>query len=127
MEKWSGTKVFCKVDPLIGVMPEIYKKFTWLNWKRMVSREKEKWVPEDKIDEQPIPKEVIDFKKKEDEYTSKLQAAMKEIEALKAQLSEPKDDREKIKAELDDLGVRYSHNSKLETLKKKLDNAVNPE
>jgi len=35
--------------------------------------------------------------------------------------------KDKVKAQLDDLGIRYSHNSKLSTLEKKLQDATNPE
>ena len=158
MEEWTGKKKFMKRDDQGVPDPFVFKHFNYLTWKRMVDREREKWVAYDEAELAPIPMEVIDFKEK----MSELVEAKKRIAELEGLVKKgheeeinddsfpdsPPDDTEpinndvtedtggelteeeqkdKIKAQLDDLGVKYTHNMKLSTLRKKLDDAVNPE
>jgi hypothetical protein len=140
LKAWEGKQKFFKDGN-----PEVYGYFNWRTWKRMTKWERGMWTPFSQVGKHPIPKEVIDFKEKELELEaakkriSELEAAAKNV--VDATIEERPDDwvedtggelteeeqKDKVKAQLDDLGIRYSHNSKLSTLQKKLDDAINSE
>ena len=146
MKEWTGKQKFFKDGN-----PEVFKYFNYRVWSRMTEPERAQWTPFSEVELAPIPKEVIDFKEKENEL-SKAKAKIAELERMISEDHEkeianddlgdakpPEDvtnetyelteeeEKEKIKAQLSDLGIKYSHNSKLETLRKKLNDALDSE
>lgn len=91
---------------------DVYRKFNWETWKRMTADERAMWTELNENTPAPISKEVIEFNKK-----------VAEVEVL----SDEEAEKDEIKAKLKELGIRFTHNSKLETLRKKLADADNPE
>jgi hypothetical protein len=113
---------------------DVYRKFNWETWKRMTADERAMWTELNENTPAPISKEVIEFNNK----------AAKQFEndnmPFAAIAPTPKvgtgdggvldiveAEKEELKAKLKELGIRFTHNSKLATLKKKLANADNPE
>ena len=95
---------------------DVHREFNDATWKNMTEREKAMWTEFSEDDLAPIPKEVIEFKEKQP------------VETIKAEIvTEPpadeQDEKAIIKEELRRLGIRYAPNSKLETLKAKLESA----
>lgn len=121
-EAWKGKKKFFKDGN-----PEVYGGFNYITWSRMTVHEREMWTPFDEVEMAPIPKEVIDFQNKEKPEQKLLDEETADVtKDTGGELSE-EDIKNKIKAQLDDLGVKYTHNMKLSTLEKRLDDAVDPE
>lgn len=156
-KSWEGKRKFVKKDDEGNPNPEVFKYFNGIVWYRMTEQERDLWTAYEDIEMATISKEVIDFEAKEAELEeakkqiAELQSMVKEghvAEVTHAVADEPAmeavsyttdvtedtggelsedEQKDKIKAELDDLGIRYSHNSKLSTLQKKLNDATNPE
>jgi hypothetical protein len=97
--------------------PDVFRYFNERVWKMMTERERAMWTPFSEADVAPISKEVIEFKKKREEAHDDLADVPGVIV----------DERDIVKTQLTNLGIKYSHNSKLETLKKKLADATNTE
>ena len=131
---WEGKKKMFKDGD-----PDVFRGFNWQTWKNMTEGERSMWTESSEIARAPISKEVLDFKKKEkiaglnhvaaeeilNEVISEKNAEAEEAFASKATLKLTELD--KVKAELVERGIKFSYNSKLETLQKKLADADNTE
>jgi len=115
---------------------DVYRKFGWETWRRMTEDERAMWTELNESTPAPISKEVIEFEKKESEVTEVTHPVSTENPEVVATYTndEPltihndvEAARTLLKAELKERGIRFSPNSKLETLKKKLADADNPE
>ena len=125
---WEGKKKMFKDGD-----PDVFRGFNFQTWKNMTEGERAMWTEFSEVARAPIPKEVIDFKAKvkaANQPASKaatIKAALDDIvEDLNDQAEEVLEIAE-LKAELTERGIKFSHNSKLETLKKKLADADNTE
>jgi len=131
---WEGKKKMFKDGD-----PDVFRGFNFQTWKNMTDGERAMWTEFSEVARAPIPKEVIDFKKKEFKKIAGLNHVAAE-EILNELISEKNaesnplsthNDEEAaktlIKEELTERGIKFSHNSKLETLKKKLADADNTE
>jgi len=121
---WEGRKRFFKDGN-----PEVYKNFNSRVWNMMTEYERAMWTPFSEADLAPISKEVIEFEEQEvlpqKEYTRGPEK--KYVPPMRDDDIAVEDEREKIKQKLKDLDIKFSHNSKLETLQKKLEDATNQE
>ena len=135
-KSWEGKKKFYK-----GGDPNVHRGFNWWTWSRMTDPEKAQWTEFSEVEKAPIPKEVIEFKEK---IAKKAEVSPSETDdyinvpgektykpVMDVDEPEPLQGEEQakaaIKAKLKELDIKYSHNSKLETLQKKLADATNPE
>ena len=126
---WEGKKKMFKDGD-----PDVFRGFNFQTWKNMTEGERAMWTEFSEVARAPIPKEVIDFKKKVkaankptvQEVTHPISLEDVEAEFTTAtytyETDEP-DELETVKAELVERGIKFSYNSKLETLKKKLADA----
>lgn len=125
--------------------PDLFNYFSDDEVKNWKEREKAMWHPYSDVEQAPIPQEVIEFQQAQaGKVQQELKAKEAEIAKLKAKLEakealsqddkpkdeEPKDeklteDQEKkvVMEELRQKGIRFAPNSKLSTLKKKLEDA----
>ena len=134
---WTEQKMLHKYDQDGVLMPDVYRKFGWETWKRMTEGERAMWTEASEATPAPISLETIDFNKK-------LAAKADKIVKPKSQVGEIPDvfededidtsksyteeeQKDAIKKQLKKLGIRFTHNSKFETLRKKLADADNPE
>jgi len=110
--------------------PDVFRGFNWLTWKSMTDGERAMWTEFSEVARAPIPKEVIDFEKK---VKAANQPDAKEVAEIPDVFEDEDIDRETpdeidmVRAELKERGIKYSHNSKIETLQKKLADADNTE
>lgn len=110
--------------------PDVFRGFNWLTWKSMTDGERAMWTEFSEVARAPIPKEVIDFEKK---VKAANQPDAKEVAEIHDVFKDEDIDRETpdeidmVRAELKERGIKYSHNSKIETLQKKLADADNTE
>ena len=109
---WEGKKKMFKDGD-----PDVFRGFNFQTWKNMTDGERAMWTEFSEVARAPIPKEVIDFKKKTE--------IPKDFEDEEVEVSV--DELEAVKVELVERGIKFSYNSKLETLKKKLADADNTE
>lgn len=110
--------------------PALFSFFTDQTYARFSPSMKERWTLAEDTEYSEIPGEVLnvqDFTKKihvvPPEITAKIE---KPVETEPIDVPEQSKDIAWYKEELKRLGIKFSHNSKLETLKRKLD-AYNPE
>ena len=140
---WAEPKMLYKDVEENGF--DVYRKFNWETWKRMTEGERAMWTEASEATPAPISKEVIDFNKKIadkfPEHKDKTRDAGDEM--LRKQSGstfsvDPKfatggvidiveAEKDAIKKELKKRKIKFTHNSKLETLKKKLADADNTE
>jgi hypothetical protein len=115
VKPWTEPKMMYKDGNV-----DVYRKFNWETWKRMTDDERAMWTEQNEAVPAPISKEVIEFNKK---------AEVVEVSTDELDPTEytAKDEREDLKAQLKDLGIYFHPNSKLETLRKKLADANDPE
>ena len=134
---------------------DVYRHFNWETWKRMTVDERAMWTESSEATPAPISREVIDFNQKiatkaEQEVKDKIydlgdemlreQSKKYEDKIKHGVISDPpgetipsttvKVDTTEIdimRAELKKRGIKFAYNSKLETLRKKLADADNPE
>ena len=109
---------------------DVYRNFNWETWKRMTVDERAMWTPASEATPAPISKEVIDFNKKIADKADKIVKPKPEIVEVfvdEIDTSEPLSEIEVVRAKLKKRGIKFAYNSKLETLRKKLADADNPE
>ena len=128
---------------------DVYRYFNWETWKRMTVDERAMWTEASEATPAPISLETIDFNKKLAAKADKIvkpkpevvevsvdeidtsepltDAAGQQVGTVKGKLSKIEEARMGLKAELTKRGIRFTHNSKFETLRKKLADADNPE
>jgi len=112
---WEGKKKMFKDGD-----PDVFRGFNFQTWKNMTDGERAMWTEFSEVARAPIPKEVIDFKKKTEPLIPK------DFDDEEVEVDEP-DELKAVKDELVERGIKFSYNSKLETLKKKLADADNTE
>ena len=133
---WEGKKKMFKDGD-----PDVFRGFNFQTWKNMTEGERAMWTEFSEVARAPIPKEVIDFKRKSGKVETANQQDAKEVveithvteipeeegKVTTATYNDEEAEKTLIKAELEERGIKYSHNSKLETLQKKLADADNTE
>ena len=124
---WTEQKVMYKDGNV-----EVYRKFGWETWKRMTEDERAMWTELSEDTPAPISKEVIEFNKKQGEVievTHPVSIENPEVIVTTATYSEEAKNEEidSLRAELKARGIRFTHNSKLVTLQKKLADANDSE
>ena len=112
---WTDRKKMYKDGNL-----DVFRMFNWMTWKNMTEGERAMWTEFSEVARAPIPRETIEFNKKvkaanEPAATVPIEEVV--IDKIKSALQ----------AKLKERGIKFSHNSKLETLEKKLADADNPE
>ena len=139
---WTEQKVLYKDGNV-----DVYRKFGWETWKRMTEGERAMWTELNEATPAPISKEVIDFNRKMDDKVVKPKSKANSNGLDPIIMSAPITDaagqkvgtgdggvldiieaeKDAIKKQLKKLGIRFTHNSKFETLRKKLADADNTE
>ena len=120
--------------------PDIYKYFNDVIWKRLTDAEKAKWTPYSEAEQAPIPQEVLDFQEERKTLEAELAELKAQVKANKTKVEpepvdepepesvneltlEPDQERVLLLEECRKRGIKVTHNMKLETLKKKLEDA----
>ena len=136
---WEGKKKMFKDGD-----PDVFRGFNFQTWKNMTEGERAMWTEFSEVARAPIPKEVIDFKAKVkaankpavqevthpislEEVETEFTTATYTRENVSSYETEEPDELKAVKDELVERGIKFSYNSKLETLKKKLADADNTE
>ena len=116
---WEGKKKMFKDGD-----PDVFRGFNFQTWKNMTEGERAMWTEFSEAARAPIPKEVIDFKRKSGKVETANTYTRENVSSYET--DEP-DELEAVKAKLVERGIKFSYNSKLETLQKKLADADNTE
>lgn len=107
---------------------DVFRKFNWLTWKNMTEGERAMWTEFSEVQRASIPKETIEFEKTVKAANKpKEKALIPDVFEDEDIDSETPDGIDMVRAELKERGIKFAYNSKLETLKKKLADADNPE
>jgi ClpP class serine protease len=108
---------------------DVFRYFNWETWKRMVEGERAMWTELNESTPAPISKEVIEFNKKATKPITDAagQQVGTEVTTTGGVIDIMEAEKDIIKKQLKELGIRFTHNSKLETLKKKLLEALRKE
>ena len=105
---------------------DVYHYFNEGRFKNLSKSDRARWTPAGDDERAIIPKEVIDFMEEEG-IPAKPDPCCKENTPDPCCKESIEDDPKAIlKAQLDDLGIRYSHNAGIKRLSEQLEDATNP-